>query len=247
MIKPTQTTFLRRVAPAIAAAALLGGSTIAQAAVDPQITAARASASQADIEQASTIAYEAAQKIGNRTIRLTTENVRTLARGITTEIIAKGTGQESAPPNNVENKRDEIAEVAAFVLSGIASNPKFSKGRGVGFRTQKIFIVQILKSVLKEAINTAYIVGDVKVIRDVAGSVAQTIRNNAIFRKEEKLQAFLKGRDLIRSIVGQARSRAFKQGINEGFDSPATAVVKYEDGNVELLLVADPETDLRPA
>lgn len=209
--------------------------------VDPQILAARTQANSADIEQIVTIAKQTADKIASGEIALTTLNTESLAKFMADAVAGKVA--TVAGPQRPDNQADEIAEIAAFITEGIIPNPTFKSLKSVGNPN----LLAILRGALASAKKTAsLLINDI--VRDVAGSVALTIRNNTLLtdQKKEKIRAFLLANK--RFIAGKLNKTDFKTGLLDGFSGSAAANAAYEDGNIDALgTVADPETDIRNA
>jgi len=225
------------------AVALVATAGLARAAKeDPQYDAAKTEAEQAttNIESVVTIAKREADKMGAGTVKLNNTNAGFLAGTMANAIIAKPSG--SGPEVNQLNKQDEVAEVAAFIVDGMATaTSKFQKTKVAGAATQTV-----IKQALKLAKKSADFITST-IFRDVAGSVALTIHNSlAVSDKlESKIAKKLIGAS--KALAGKKNKNAIKQGLQEGFLGDAAANSKYEDGTIDDLAVADPETDKRPA
>jgi len=226
------------------AVALVATAGLAHAAkVDAQYEAAKVEAEQptTNIEAVVTIAKREADKMGAGTVKLNNTNAGFLAGTMANAIIAKPTSITN-PEVNQTNKGDEIAEVAAFIVDGMATaTSKFQSTKVGGAATQTV-----IKQALKLAKKSADFIGST-IFRDVAGSVALTIHNSlAVSDKlESKIAKKLIGAS--KALAGKKNKAAVKQGLQEGFLGDAAANSKYEDGNIDDLAVADPETDKRPA
>lgn len=245
-----QTHMIRRNTLTPALSALLAAgllATTAQAAkVDAQITAARNAAATADIEQISSIGADIGDKFGTGEIKSNGKNLKSAGVFLADAIIAK---TEAVPPsptdrNRPDNKADEIGELGAFLVEGLANNAKFLKKKGAVGAKQ---VIVVMKGFLKTAKKTAQLFGTT-IFRDAAGSVALTIHNDPGITDdiEEKIQ-----KKLVKSskkIAGKTNRTAIQTGFAEGFDGGLPSESKYEDGNIDSLrTVEDPETDNRPA
>lgn len=196
-----------------------------------------------DIERISKEANTTADRIGTGEIALSNTNVSTLGKGLADAIIDKPSVSppSNTDPNRLENKADEIAEVAAFIQEGIANNPKYQK-----FRVAKKRTLKLLQAVLRTAAATPGLIGS-SVFRDVAGSVALTIHNDFGIKdaKEAKLKKYLQGKTS--AIAGSGNAKEVREGLKAGFRDNPNPNLQYEDGNIDSLsTVSDPETDQRP-
>jgi hypothetical protein len=231
---------------ATAAAALLATSPFAAAKKpDPAILTAVNNAQLADIEEVVKIGIQAGDQIGTGQIKFNTNNVITLVRGLADAIIAKTPTGQTPEPVNIDNKIDEIGEVAAFVFHSVSQSVKI-KTTKKGLKQAKKYAVATMKSALKSAIKTSEFLGT-DIITDVVGSVALTIHNDPKFELyESKLQ-----KQLIKSakaIAGRTNKTTVINALNAGFLGDAAANSAFEDGTLaELAQVSDPETDFRNA
>jgi hypothetical protein len=243
MKNPTN-ALCRAIVPAIAAAVLLSSTSGANAAASSEVLALRTGAATRDIEQVTIDTFAVANQIGSGSVKLTKVNIKTLAKQQADEILGKAVPTPGFPNSlSIANKADELGELASAILAGIDNNASFSK-LGVA----KSYIVLIAKGVLKSVKVDPNYTTATAIFRDVAGSLASTIRTASVFdANEEKIQKFLFKK--AKSIAGKAGSSRFQEGITEGFDTPATADLKYENANAvpELITVKDPETDQRNA
>jgi hypothetical protein len=258
MIKPTNTIQRKALSgaflPALAVTALLATTQFVSASPATDRAALQASRDQmqdADIEQVSSIAYSTAQQIGNDTIKLTGKNVKTLTVDATRSILAKVASAPSPVGSlSFDNAADEIVESAAFILDGIAGNSKLTK-----LGAQKAVVLTIFKAVIRTSKNSNGLFGNdalgnpIAFLRDLAGSIALTLRSETAFGSTTnptqfaKLVSFLDKKS--KSLAGPANDTQIQTGLDEGFSSTDNG--KYENGNNPSLLVADPETDLRNA
>ena len=225
----------------VAISSLTGPVITVAAPVDPQILQARSQANSADIEQIVVIAKQTADKMATGQIPLTPLNTESLAKFMTDAV--GGKVSTLTGPQRPDNKADEIAEIAAFITEGIIPHPNFKSLKSVGNPN----LLAVLRGSLATAKKTAELLIN-EVVRDVAGSVALTIRRNALLsdRKKEKILAFLLANK--RLIAGKLNKTDFKNGLLEGFSDSAAANLAYEDGNIDALgTIADPETDIRNA
>jgi len=222
--------------------AVLVTSQVAQA-QDPRIIdAVTAAKADDDIENIPRRAYDAGQLIGSNQISLTKPNVGALGRGMVEAIVEEPTFVSAAttpavqPQNTIANKSDEIGEVAANIMVGIAGN------RSVFKKTAKPIVFQLMKNLLKP-VKTLAEFRTTTVFRDVAGSIALTIRNDVRIKSglERDLRAFLLAKAA--KIAGAQNKSPIKKGLKQGFNGS----LKYEDGNQypNLSFVSDPVTDLR--
>ena len=172
--------------------------------------------------------------MGTNAIKMNSKNVKSLARFGADGIIAK----VSVPlPNRAENKADEIGELIAVIIDGLANNPKFLKTT-----KSKPLIKSAITEVLATAVATTELFSTT-VFRDAAGSLALTIANKtALDPIQTKLQKFLSKGKTQKKIAGSLNQPAITAGINEGFVADAAANAKYETGTIN-----DPETDTKPA
>ena len=233
---------------ALVAAGLLANAGVARAqvGVDPQILAGVQAATTQNIESLAISAGALADKMGTGEIKSSKKNLKALSVGFADAAHQKIAATPPSPtdPHRPDNKADEIGEIAAQIQEGIANNPKYiANKRSKG--TKRTIV--ILKGVLKTVKKTSALLGTT-VVRDVAGSVALTIHNDpGLDLIEEKIQKKLSKKLIATKIAGKVNVTEFLAGLTEGFDSPL-ANTKYEDGNIDALsLVADPETDIRPA
>ena len=223
---------------ATAVAALVTTSQFAEAAkVDARITAAVTLATTTDIEQIAGLGVGVGDQIGLGAIKLNTTNVKALSKGLADAVYAKLPTGLPIDVNRIDNKKDEVGEVAAFVFEALAANPKLLK---VG--TAKTYAVTVMKSVLKNALKNTSLLATT-IISDVAGSVALTIHNDARFdAKETKLAKLLAKASA--SVAGNKNKNIVKAAFAAGFGGNLT----FEDGNIpDLTVIADPETDTRNA
>ncbi len=208
--------------------------------LDKQVsTIAKAVAFVADIEQISNVALVLGRQIGNNTIK--TNKAASLAKTLTAAIVAKGS--VPAPnPLSIENKADEVAEVAAFIVAGLNSNSALT-----ATSASKLLFAVIKSSILGGKAKKNSTALPANYIADVAGSVAITVRNSAGFTADEKtaIQAALLKKST--AIAGKSNKLAIEAAINGGFLGDA----RYEDGNnlgplaPGELFPVDPETDDR--
>lgn len=209
--------------------------------VDPQILDARTQANSADIEQVVTIAKQTADKIGTGQIPLTTLNTESLATYMANAVAGKVPTESG--PNRPDNQADEVGEIAAFITEAIIPNPTFKSLKTVGNPNVLAVLRGALATIKKTA---ALLINDV--VRDVAGSVALTIRNNTLLSdtKKDKILSFLLANK--KSIAGKLNKSDVKTGLIDGFSGSPAANALYEDGNIDALgSVVDPETDIRNA
>jgi hypothetical protein len=258
MLKPTKSThrkaLSRAILPALAVTALFTSTQLASAATDPEIGEARTAFSTADIEAVSGIASSYAERMRDEsaggTIKLTGKHVKTLTKDATEAILAKVARATTTPTDtgrlSFDNAADEIVESAAFILDGIATNAKLAK-----LGTQKALVLTIFKAVVTAVKRDAPILTpQISLFRDLAGSIALTLRNEAQFGSVSnptqfaKLVKFLDKKS--KSLAGKTNDAQIQQGLDEGFSGSADAVAKYEDGNVDANLVPD-ETDIHNA
>lgn len=231
----------------IAGAVMLSNN--AHAALDAQIKAFRATADATPIEDIVNQAVLIANQIGGGSIKLSNKNVKSLVLFAADAIINKPSPANATDPtdpnfvNRDENKADEIAEVAAYVLRSISSAPKFQK---LG-KAKKATVV-LAQAALKTTKKTAQLF-NTRIYRDVAGSIALTIFNGPGDPTGKLLKTLNKK---AKKIAGKTNKAFFVQGLAEGFSAtppmqPGTGLIIYEDGNMPLLAqVNDPETDFRP-
>lgn len=255
-IKSTKASVLHRVIlPAVAMTSLLATAQFASAATDPQIVAARTAFQTADIEAVSGLANGFADQIGSGAIKLTPKNVKTLAKDAAVQILAK-----LAPPAPVtaagklsyDNAADEIVESAAFILDGIAGTAAAPNAKLSKLGSQKKFTLTILKAVVSAVKrDNGILTPSIAVFRDLAGSIALTLRSEPNFgalsnpAQFDKLVKFLGKKS--KSIAGKTNQTQIQEGFNQGFASADSPASKYENGNNDANLVADPETDLHNA
>ena len=227
----------------LAAAALASSSShiLAQGSVDPEVTAAVGRANNnPDIESVSKEANTTGNKFASNQIALNASNVRALVKGLADAIINKPSAPAPATPvdpNRIENKADEIGEVAAFVQGGLMQNLGFKN-----FKKARALTLAVLQSALATAKMNPALLAD-KVVQDVAGSVALTIRlSTSVSNKmERRLKNYLILK--AKSVAGAARKRQVVAGLKGGFRGDQ---LRYEDGNKDdLSTVSDPETDFR--
>jgi len=211
----------------------------------------------ADIEQISRIGNAVAAQIGAGTIKAT--QAAGLAKTLAAAILAKGPNDTNATnANRFENKADEIAEVAAFVVNGILGNTAFSDAKAL--KTAPKLIVAVIKGVISgaakgtkkgNAIGTRF-------IADVAGSVALTIKNDTTLAENIKTEILrvLADAKTIKSFAGKdaALATLVTNAINAGAagksdidNDPANDAGELEDGNqfAQLGAVMDRETDIQ--
>jgi hypothetical protein len=220
--------------PAISAA-LLGSPQLTQAApVDPAITAAVTAMNASDIENIVNIVVTTTSALGAGTIKLTGKNLSTFAKGAGAAIAAK---TPAIGPNRPDNKGDEVGEVAAYGIAGLATNPKMAK---------KGFALGKLKAYLRFLMSTPRVTAELltlssNLFRDVGASAANTINSNgALAPNAAKI---IKGLNkAANSIVGKPQRDLFRAGLALGTGSNAL----FENGNDPAGKVADPETDLHP-
>ena len=251
MTKNPSTHFLpRRSAAMIAtvAAALLATTQFAEAKKkpDPAVLLAVSNAQTQDIEQAVIIGLGVGDQIATGTIKLSTTNVNALVGGLVDAIIAKVPNlADPLDPNRIDNKHDEIAEVAAFVFDSVAQSVKIkSTAKGIG--QAKKYALAVMKSALKKAVaNTSFVTTDL--INDVVASVALTIHNDIKFEAYEVKLAKALGK-AAKSVAGKSFTTTVQAALIAGFSGDLNANTLYEDGTIRTLAtVTDPETDFRNA
>lgn len=252
MIKISNTLRRNTLTPALSAlvaAGLLATAGNAQAAqVDAQILAAISAAGTQDIEAIAASGGAIGDKIGTGEIKAAKKNIKALASGLSDAIIAKISASPPSPTdrNRLDNKADEIGELAAFIQQGLANNPKYQANKRASGTKQTITLI---KGALSTEKKSGVLFGT-SVIRDVAGSVALTIHNHPLVSDvvEEKIQKKLLKPGVAKKLAGKANVTAITTGLTEGFDGGAPSELKYEDGNMDnLTTITDPETDFRPA
>ena len=230
MIDPSKTSprkarFNQTVVSALAIGALVATGHLAHAAKNPApdatVTAAQTAARAADIEAIS-------NQAGQVAVTLNPKQAQNLASALVAEIIAKTTGTNVTPLN----KQDEAAETAANIIQGFASNKAGKSVKNLG-KAKKV-VLGVIGGAISAANNIT-----TEVARDIAGSVAITLLNNPAYAKANK-----KGKLQKKLLKAFATNAGATTGINEGFSGS----VKYEDAKLpNLISVADPETDQRPA
>jgi hypothetical protein len=240
----------RRSAAMIAtvAAALLATTQFAEAKKkpDPAVLLAVSNAQTQDIEEAVKIGIGVGDQIAIGAIKLSTTNVNALVAGLADAIIAKVPNpSDPIDPNRIDNKQDELGEVAAYVFHAVAQSVKI-KSTAKGLGQAKKYALATMKSALKAAVKNSSFV-TTSVINDVVASVAQTIHNDPKFDLyEAKLQKALTKAS--KSIAGKANKTTVAAALTAGFGGDPDAGTKYEDGTLPLFAqVSDPETDFRNA
>jgi hypothetical protein len=223
---------------ATAVAALVTTTQFAEAAkADPAVTAAVTAATTTDIELIASLGVGVGDQIGSGAIKLSKKNVQTLAKGLADAVYAKIPTGLPIDVNRVDNKKDEVGEVAAFVFEAIAANSKMQKAK-----TADKNAILVMKSVLKNALKNTELLATT-IISDVVSSVALTIHNDArLDGIEQKLvRSLTKG---AKKVAGSKNKNIVKAALAAGFAGGAT----FEDGNIPTLTtIVDPETDMRNA
>jgi hypothetical protein len=237
MIKTSHTARRRLCSSVFAATTLLISAHVATAGVDSRILLARTAMGTADIESIAGIVKGIADQFGTNSIKMNAKNVKSIAAYAAEAISGKISGSNFT----IDNKTDEIAEAAALIVNGMSANVKFLK-----VSKSKPLITTVIKGVLKLASKNPLFT-PTSIFRDVAGSVALTIANNAALdASQSKLQAKLtKG---AKGMAGKVNKDFIIAGFTQGFAADTNANTRYEDGAIaSLFLVVDPETDQRPA
>lgn len=193
----------------------------------------------ADIEQISNVALVFGRQIASGSIKVTA--AAGLAKTLTAAIVAKSTlpGKLS-----IDNKADEVAEVAAFIVGGLVSN-----GAILNEKTGPKIMLAIIKSAIaggKANAKKGQTALPANYIQDIAGSVAATVLNSNLSGKvQDAIRDFLVKK--AGTIAGKANGADLAAAITSGFD--ITLNGKYEDGKIadanKTGFVIDPETDDR--
>jgi len=229
---------------AAAAAAFLATTDCASAKKpDPAVLTAVDNARTADIEDVVKLGIDAGNRIATNEIKFSTTNVVALVRGLADAVLAKQPTGQTPEPVNLENKIDEVGEIAAFVFHSVVQNAKIKTSpKGLGLA--KKYAVATMKSALKTAIKTTEFVGT-DIVTDIVGSVALTIKNDPKFELyESKLQKVLI--KSAKSIAGRSNKQIVIDALQAGFAGDLNANTIFEDGNMlNLAEVSDPETDFR--
>ena len=206
---------------------------------DPALIVAVASASTTEIEEIVVIGINIGTLLASNTITLNATNVSALVGGLTDAIITKRADTLIPDPNRLENKIDEVGEVAAYVFAAISGNKKVTSNLGQA----KKYATAVTKSALESAIKRPEF-RFTDIIADVVGSVAQTIHADSRYDVlEVKLQ-----KTLLKSaarIAGKKNKQAVVTALNMGFTAdPLTSGL--ENGNDQAVAqITDPETDFR--
>lgn len=195
----------------------------------------------ADVEQISNVALVLGRQIAGGSIKVTA--AAGLAKTLTAAIVAKTT--LAGTRLSIENKADEVAEVAAFIVGGLVSNSAV-----LTEKTGSKILLAIIKSAIaggKAKKGQTALAADY--IADIAGSVARTIKNSALSSTlKDKIEAELGLK--AKTIAGKANEQVIQAALTAGFADDA----RYEDGatyNTDQrddpahLFVVDPETDHR--
>lgn len=228
---------------ATAAAALFATTQFASAKKpDSRVTAAVGSALTSDIEQAVIIALGVADQIGAGTIKLSTTNVNALVKGVADAIVAKiPNPSDPINPNRIDNKIDELGEVAAAVTASVLNNAKIAKPN---LGQAKKYALAIMKSALKTAVKSSDFLST-DVIADVVSSVALTIHADPAYDSIEAKLAKALGK-AAKSVAGKANKTTVSSALAVGFATDPTTTTSLEDGNIRTLFtITDPETDFR--
>ncbi len=214
---------------------------------------AKAVAAVADIEQISAVgAYLAAQAGANAT-KYTVANG--LTKTLVQAIIAKpaSSAELAAGKLSADNRVDEIAEVAAYVVGGILNNPKLVEKKlektVVGIIKSAISGTKTKNKSLKEivtAVTTPAINGDDtrNLWADVAASVAYTLKTSTKFGSLDL--SFLYSAKNLKAIAGkdQGLQTQVEEAIKAALEG--TNPDRFENGNsIDLAVLVDPETDVR--
>ncbi len=136
---------------------------------------AKGLAAVADIEEIQKIGNAIGEQIAKGTVKLATVNA--ITKTLATAVMHK---PETATGENRDgNKRDEIAEVAAYIVAGLAGSPELDKLTGSKAKTAATKLLGIITSAAKvNPTKKAGVVGgptNDTFAADVAGSVALTV------------------------------------------------------------------------
>jgi hypothetical protein len=222
----------------------------------------KGAAAVADIEEISHIAYAVGKQIGTASGAKTaipfakaTSVVKTLASAI----VAKSTSADSTR-NSIDNKEDEIAEVAAFMVGQILNANTINgvppgkgqintKSAGPKIFSLVLAAVNVAKATKVQAANPG-LYGNLTV--DVVASVAETLgalrdaTDNNIIPDSffDGIKTFLRSK--AKTIAGKVGNQTtIETAIDDAYASGAHPL--FEDGTiVNNATTADPETDFRP-
>jgi hypothetical protein len=162
--------------------------------------------------------------------------VNFLVKGLADAILAKLPTGLPIDVNRVDNKADEIGEVAAFVFEALAAKASVQKLGGA-----KKYALAVMKNAIKTAKKTGVL--STTIISDVAASVALTIHNDIRFDAIEVKLAKALGK-AAKTVAGAPNKSIVQAALAAGF--AGTNNTTAEDGNIPTLTtIIDPETDSR--
>jgi hypothetical protein len=224
----------------------------------------------ADIEQIQKVGQAIAAEIPKTTtvkgkavpnikLAASTTIVKTLAAAIAAKPFA-ATGA-----NRTDNKADELGELAAYFIKSLSTSAEFTatkvvKGVTVAVTADKI-VATILKNVVAggKAIKVgakglpptkadvdAYVT---KLAAYVAGSVALTIKNLPAVTADQiawklSITNALTATAFAKSVAGALNETAVKTAISTALNG-TSGPTQYEDGNIVIGAITDPETNTR--
>jgi hypothetical protein len=201
-------------------------------------TVARKVGAVADIEEVQKVGNAIGLQIRAGTIKLgqAAGITKTLAQAIARKPVGSGLPSD---PNRVANKRDEIGELAAYMLGGIFGSTALT-AQNAG---------KIVLNVLRSAVNGSKAGGAAlslsEVAADVAGSVAFTVAQSTLPTDvKTAIQTRLTSQKTANQIAGQANGNLLLVVMQDAFNGVNTA--RFEDGNdTSTGAINDPETDVR--
>jgi hypothetical protein len=236
-----------RLIPGIVAAAPTDAgeimNAVLQSAAIPQLkkqiaAVARNVGAVADIEEIQKVGNAIGLQIRAGTIKLgqAAGITRTLAQAIARKPETTGLLSD---PNRRANKRDEIGELAAYVLGGIFGSTQ------VNARNAANAVVKVLRAAVDGSKAAGASLSLSEVAADVAGSVAFTVAQSTL---PSDIKAAIQTRLLTQStanqIAGKANGNLVFLVMQDAFNGINTG--RFEDGNDAVLgAINDPETDIR--
>ncbi len=236
-------------------ASSVANSSVVSAAVKGVTTLAKSMSAGADIEEVEKIGNAIGQEIGVGAVKLTVAAgvAKTLASAIMAKPSVDSFGN-SIFQNRDANKRDELAEVAAYLVSGLIGSPDLNKLTGSKANTAANDLLKIITSVTATKPNskTGGPTQDT-FAADVAGSVALTVLSaptgTGLGQVPQDIKTAFQNLMSLESTaikINKATSALIFQTIQGVYNQDTNITASLENGFNTAGAVSDPETDFHP-
>lgn len=197
----------------------------------------------ASIEEVEKVAYSVGLQIRTTGSPVKLSSASAIGKSLAKAIISKplGTGFPT-DPNRAENKRDELGEVAAYLLGGIIGWPQLTANNAA--KTVLSLIKAVVSGSKSKKTGTPSLS---EVAADIAGSVAFTVAQSSLDAAiKASIEALLLDTKMknAASIAGGANKMVVFSAMQDAFTGVNTG--RFEDGtNVGNGSISDPVTDIR--